>query len=250
MTRCHLRPLLATAVAAGLVACAGIVPKASSVDPATQEVLSTMSAKLASAQTLRFSGTRAAPSGFHAAVDFGEKTHMNGALRRPNHIVVNFDSAEGNRMLGYDGAQLVLVDRKAHTHVKSPAPPTGEAVLRAIDRSYNFIPPAAEFLVSDPQAYLQEGVLSVRHAGQETIEGVPCDHLFFQQQNRTRDLWVAKSDHLPRRITITYPNGGATPLAVTTTIHRWQINAPVTDADVAIKIPADSTELESIPLRR
>lgn len=249
MNRFPLRSLLATAMVTCVASCAS-TSSSSLLDARTQGVLDAMSTKLAAAQTLRFTGTRTAPSGFHAAVDFGENTRMTGALRRPNKIVVNFSSAEGGRVLGYNGSELVLIDLKAGNHVRVPAPPTGEAVLRSMDASYNFIPPAAEFLVGNPEAYLLEGVTSVRYVGQESVGGVVCDHIFFDQKTRTRDLWVAQSDHLPRRITITYPNGTATPEAITTTIHEWRINAPVSDDDLAFKIPANSVKVESVRLRR
>lgn len=237
-------------LAALLTGCAGAgAGSKAPADPRVQEVLGAMSAKLSAAHTLRFTGTRSTPSGFHAAVDLGESTNMTGVLRRPNQIVVTFNSSEGRRVLGYTGTEMILVDYKAHTHARSPAPPTGEGVLRAIDKKYNFVPPAAEFLTGNPQAYLMEGVTAVQHKGQDNIEGTVCDHLFFQQNGRTRDLWIATSDRLPRRITITYPNGTAPPIPITTTIHKWQINPPVTDADLAVNIPNGSSEVETIPLR-
>jgi hypothetical protein len=239
-----------TAATVLLAGCATTTGPKPPMDARTQEVLDAMSAKLASANTIRFSGTRTAPPGFHAAVDFGERTEMRGALRRPREIAVTFTSSEGNRALGYNGSELILVDYKTNTHARSPAPPTPEATLRAMDATYDFIPPASEVLVNHPEEYLLEGVLSVRHAGQEVVEGVACDHLVFQQKTRRRDLWVGTADHLPRRVTITYPNEGATPVAVTTFVRQWQLNAPVSDADVTVAIPAGSKELEAVRLRR
>jgi hypothetical protein len=249
MKRSILHSTLALAVAACLGACASTAPKPQ-MDARTQGILDAMSTRLAAAKTIRFSGTRTAPPGFHAAVDFGERTEMTGALRRPREIVVTFTSSEGRRVLGYNGSEIVLVDHTANVHAKSPAPPTPEATLRSMDATYDFIPPASEVLVNDPQGYLLEGVSNVRHVGDEVVGGVLCDHLVFQQKTRSRDLWIAKSDHLPRRITLTYPNDGATPLAITTVIRNWQLNAPVTDRDLAISIPADSREIETVPLRR
>ena len=220
------------------------------IDTKTNTVLNGMSDKLAAAKTLRVKVTRQSSPGFNAGMVVAESATGNVAVQRPSRLSAQMKTSEGARSLGFDGGNLIVVDHAAGTHSIVKAPGDIDNAVRSIQRIYGLTPPVAELLANHPRALLLEGVKTGKHTGTESINGVECDRLAFQQDGLSWQLWVATGDKLPRRISFAYPNGeGGAPLTMTATITNWEIDAPVSKAELTVSPPHGSRALEMIPLK-
>lgn len=221
----------------------------STVDPKAMTVLQTMSQRLASAKTLRVTATRDSSPDFYVGFDVAEHARINVVVARPDKIRATADTNLGRRSLSYDGNDVVIIDHKAGTHARVKAAGDIDSTVRELEKVYGVMPPLAELLVNDPATLLLDGVKQGQHQGTQNLAGVPCEHLAFQQEKLAWEIWVATTDHLPRKMVITHPNGeGGPPLRVTLTIKKWDLGTPVSPLDLALPIPADSTPVEMIPL--
>ena len=241
---CSLLPL---GLAVGLSSCS-TTPQAP-IDTKAASVLQVMSDKLAAAKTLRVSATRDASPGFHAGYKMAEKTKVSVALQRPNKINAVSDSNLGKRLVCYDGSTVTFADVSGGTHAQLKAATDIDSTARALVNTYSVMPPLVELLANNPKAFLLEGVTEGECKGTEVIAGVTCDHLAFKQSELSWELWVNTTDHLPKKMVITYPNGeGGAPLKMTLLVEKWELNAPVSAADLNMTLPKDSTLVEMIPL--
>jgi hypothetical protein len=239
--------VLALAGAALLSSCS-TAPTAK-LDAKTDAALTAMCDKLAAAKTLRVSATRRNSPGFHAGVDVSESAEGSVVVRRPDHLAAQLKTNKGARKIGFDGKQLTIVDLAAGTHSTATAAGDIDRAVSGIQSIYGVTPPVAELLVNRPKAHLLTGVKTGKHVGTESIGGVVCDHLAFEQDGLSWQLWVATGDKLPRRISFAYPNGeGGAPLTATATLSQWKLDAPVSDAELSVKAPSGSRALEMITL--
>lgn len=239
--------LLALGVAAGLSSCS-TTPSAQ-VDTKASSVLQAMSDKLAAAKTLRVTATREASPGFHVGFDVAEKAKVSVALQRPNKVNAVSDSNLGKRLVSYDGSTVTFVDVKAGTHAQLKAEKDIDSTARALENTYSVMPPLVELLANNPKAFLLEGVTGGESKGTEVVAGATCDHLAFKQAELSWELWVNTADHLPKKMVITHPNGeGGAPLKVTLIVEKWELDAPVSAADLNLTLPKNSTRVEMIPL--
>ena len=219
------------------------------LDAKTDAVLTAMSDKLAAAKTLRVSATRTSSKGFHAGMDMAESATGTLAVQRPNTLAAVMRTSEGNRSVGLSNGTVTLVDHKAGTHSTVKAMGDLDQTLHSIENTYSIMLPVAELVANHPRAFLLDGVKTGRCVGTDDIGGVACDHLAFTQDHMSWDLWVATGDGLPRRMTITYPNGeGGAPLTMQADISKWELNAFMSAADLTVGVPADSRDIDMIPL--
>jgi hypothetical protein len=240
--------LLALGVAAGLSSCS-TTPSAD-LDAKTDTVLSAMSAKLSAAKALRVSVTRTASPGFNAGMIVAERASGTVAVQKPNKVAAQLKTSEGTRAIGFDGSNLTVVDHAAKTHSVVKATGDIDHAVRAIQKIYGLTPPLGELIANNPKALLLDGVKTGKCTGTESIHGVECDRLAFTQDGLSWQLWVATGDKLPRRISLSYPNGeGGAPLTMTATITKWELNAALSAAELNVKAPAGSRALEMIPLQ-
>lgn len=237
------------------VAAAAMLPSCSSpshhLDAKADAVLASMSNKLASAKTLRVTATRESSPGFYVGFDVAEKARVSAAVVRPNKIAAQADTSLGKRSVYFDGKNVTLVDHKAGTHAQVAGTGDIDGTVRSIEEVYGVMPPLAELITNKPSAFLLDGVTSGSCKGKEKVGGAECHHLAFQQAQLSWDLWVGVADSLPKKMVVTHPNGeGGAPLKTTLTIEKWELNAPVSSADVAVSMPKNSISVSMIPLSR
>ena len=239
---------LALGAAAALSSCS--TPQAR-LDAQTSATLNAMSAKLAAAKTLRVTATRESSPGFYVGFDVAEKAHVSAAVVRPNKIAAKAETSLGKRSVFFDGTNVTFVDHKPGTYAQVKGSGDIDGTVRSIEEVYGVMPPLAELITNKPSAFLLDGVTSGACKGKEKVGGAECHHLAFTQAHLSWDLWVGVADSLPKKMVITHPNGqGGAPLKTTLNIEKWELNAPVSAADVAVSIPNNSIRVDMIPLSR
>lgn len=249
----HIRPhqaslLLPCILGICLSSCSTPASKAQ-LDPKTDSVLNAMSAKLTAAKTLRVTGSRTTSPGFRSELNIAESANGSVTVQRPNRLLATMKTNHGAREISLGDGKVTLVDHAGRTYASVKAPGDIDETLRSISRTYGVTPPVAELLVNHPRKFLLEGVSKGRHVATEQVGAFTCDRLAFTQPDVTWELWVDTKEHLPRRITVTYPaSHGSSPETITANISRWELDVPVGAKDLTAKIPSGSTAVEMIPI--
>ena len=224
-------------------------PSSAVLDDRTEAALTAMCDKLAAAKTIRVSSSRRSSPGFQAGIPFAETAKGSIVVRRPDQLAARVKTSQGGREIGFDGKQLMLVDLAAGTHSSAEAVGDIDRAVAGVQALYGVTPPVAELLVNRPKAHLLSGVKTGKHLGTESVEGVVCDRLGFEQEGLSWQLWVASGDKLPRRISFDYPKGKDGKLrTLTATLSEWKIDSVVSDADLKVTVPSGSRALEMISL--
>ncbi len=240
--------ILAAVAAGGLASCATATPQVRP-DAKTDAALNAMSSRLEAAKTVRVHAERVASTGFTVGMPMAEKSSGDLVIHRPDKLSARVKTNHGSRSIALAAGSLTVVDHSAKTHSTVKSPTNIDDAVRSVQSIYGVTPPSAELLVNHPRTFLLEGVKSVTHSGMERIAGTECDKLNFEQDGFAWSLWISTADSLPRRMTLTYPNGeGGPPLVMTTSFSQWQLDSPVSDSELSVGIPKGSRAIEMIPL--
>lgn len=241
--------ILGVLAASLLASCATTSSPTGRLDARTSAALSAMSAKLASAKTLRVHAQRTATSGYFLGDEMAENARITASIQRPNKFAAQLRTNRGSRSVVYDGRQLLLADHTAKTHAMTSAPPTFDQALRVWHESYGYLPPLAELLVNNPGSFLLEGVSKGSYAGTSVIDGEITEQFTFTQNGFSWSLWISTGSGLPKKIESTYPNGeGGAPLKLAAVISKWELDAPLSSSVFTVREPQNSASISMIPL--
>jgi hypothetical protein len=216
------------------------------VDPEVQTVLAQTTEKLRNAKTIHVSGSRTSDPELLPPGMTAESAKFDLEAVRPGNLEVKSVDASGTRHLIAGNGKLVYYDEKAKVYSTLPTKAaTLDGLVDDLEDQYDIKMVVGELLGSDPQKTLLEGVTSGKVAGVETVNGVPCTRLRFTQADMTWDLWIAKSDALPRKTVVVYTDKPGHPKR-TVVINRWQLNAVLPESDFAFSPPKDAQAAEVI----
>jgi hypothetical protein len=197
-------PLAAIGLVATLLgtAAAAETPK---VDSRADRLLRAMGTQLAAASKFTFRVRRTIDPALieRQGAKVPEETLITGALKRPNKLVARSVSKTYERVVVYDGSTFTLHDVKPNVYSVVALPGNVDTLVRQLHEDFEFSPPGADFLVSDPYAVLTRELQGGKYAGQETIGGAACDRLTFQEEHIDWDIWLAADTHLPVKVVVT-----------------------------------------------
>jgi hypothetical protein len=220
---------------------------AAKVDAHAAEIVQRMAERIAAADRFRIGGEVAwdVVQSDGQTFEFGATREL--VMQRPDHLRVDIDLREGGkRRLLYDGKQIVLEDLEQKVYAIEPyTGPVDDMVEFVSDRLG--IPVAlSDFLSPDLPKLLGEHLASASYVGESTVDGVRCDHVALRNQIGGMQLWVAKDDSLPRRITITYEHETGRP-QFRARLTGWDLSPQVTDATFAFDPPKDAEKIAFAP---
>jgi hypothetical protein len=258
MTRWNLASAMALALVFGAVAsiatdrAAEAAEKkapaaAAKVDPHAAEIVQRTAQRIAAADRFRIEGEVAwdVVQSDGQTFEFGATREL--VMQRPDHLRVDVDLREsGKRRLLYDGKRIVLEDLEHKVYAIEPhTGPVDDTVEFVSDRLG--IPVAlSDFLSPDLPKLLGGHLASASYIGESTVDGVRCDHVALRNQFGGMQLWVAKDDSLPRRITITYEHETGRP-QFRARLTGWDLSPQVTDATFAFDPPNDAEKIAFAP---
>jgi hypothetical protein len=103
--------------------------------------------------------------------------------------------------------------------------------------------PLAEIISSTLAETLPAKVRAAYYVEQESIAGVPCDHLAFRGDQADLQIWIAQGDQpLPRRLVITYKNAPGQP-QFWARLRDWQLSPDVSDGLFVFTPPAGAAKI-------
>jgi hypothetical protein len=197
---------------------------------------------------------------FHAELSFDEEprpgllVQLGGAvdidLRRPNGLRVDYRDDGSAKTLWYDGSKLTLLDWANGVFATWDAPDTVDETMNRIEEKLGLSLPLADLIAPDPAGALLEGALRGTYLGIHDVEGIPCHHLAFLQDNVDWEIWIEDGKvPVPRKILIRYKERRGWP-QYTALLMDWKIDPKLADDTFAAKVPKDAVEVEFIEARR
>jgi hypothetical protein len=217
----------------------------SAADPVpanADQALKAMSTKLASAKQFSFHVDREIDAALLEGRNVPEKAKIEMRVSRPNRIAARSVSSDGARRIIGDGHTVTVVDEKKNFYAQVPMANTIDGLLGQLEEKYGFVPPIADFVVSDPYAGIHQQATAITSVGREKINGVECDRLLLKGKEADSQLWIAVTDQLPRKLVATFHRKGNPQLRIA--FSNWNLAAPLAAADFAFTPPAGAQKIE------
>jgi hypothetical protein len=121
---------------------------------------------------------------------------------RPTKLKVDVNGDLKNRTYYFDGSTFTVLAKDLNVYAKKPVSGTiGELVGELIDRGVDM--PLIDMLYQGQAGDLLDDVRVGIVVGDTLVEGEPVTHLAFRQPDVDWQLWLGKSNNLPRKILIT-----------------------------------------------
>jgi len=175
-------------------------------------------------------------------IEFGSTREI--ALRRPNRIRADATDRNGaRRSLYYDGRQVVLLDEVHDTYATAAQSGEIDVVLDYVEAQLGLPIPLGELLSAKLAAQITEGLVFAGVVGEETIDGVRCDHLALRKEDRGIQIWVEQgAKPLPRRVAITYEHEPGQP-QFRARLAKWDVAPRIQDSLFAFEPPAGAERI-------
>lgn len=234
------------ALAAGCGGTGAGTPSATSSDSKVKadEILAKMTEKIKSAPAISFTTTESSDRVKRG----GEKVKMNVArdvtIKSPDRL---YFKATGDRDLEafYDGKSMILMSHKDKVWGQLTAPATLAETLDKIKEHYGMPLPVADLLGLDPKGKLRNAANTAAIEKNETIGGVECSVLKFQNADVDWEVWIPVSgDPLPKKFHAKYKTEKGQPES-TIEFSNWNLSPQITDGTFLANIPV---EYEGIPI--
>lgn len=206
------------------------------------QALRAMSAKLASAKQFSFQVDREIDSALLEGRNVPEKARIDIRVSRPNRIAARSVSGDGARRIIGDGRTVTVVDEKKNHYAQVAMRGTIDALVEQLEEQYGFVPPVADFVVSDPYEEIRRQATAITSLGREKIKGVECDRFLLKGKEADADLWIAVTDQLPRKLVATFRRAGKPQLRIA--FSNWNLAAPIAASDFSFSPPAGAQKIE------
>jgi hypothetical protein len=218
--------------------------------PNAETILKQMSDKLGAARQFSFKATREISSSVAEQHNLQAKSDVEVTVQRPNSVAGTSTNADTTRRLYFDGKNLTVVDGKENTCSVTPMKASLDTLPVQLATKYGFVPPLADFVISDPYKDMKFRAQSISYAGTDTIgsPAVECHHLKLSGKIADSDLWIAVSDNLPRKMTAKVKGGSEAGEDLTIEFTEWNMDAPVTGDTFVFTPPADSQKIPMVTL--
>lgn len=220
------RAMVASLVAACMLAVPAVPRAQDGVDADARGVLAAMSAYLGGLRS--FSVDYAAAD--EVVTTDGQRLQFlhSGVLlvQRPDRLHALRRGAAGTAEMVLDGQHLILFGRDANAYLRLPAPSIAAAV-DAVQR-LGFDAPGADLLADRPLDSTTTDIATGVHVGMTFIDGVEVHQLAFRGVEVDWQLWVTAGDRsLPLRYVITSKTVAGSP-QYTLQLRNWNV-APAAD---------------------
>ena len=222
---------------------------ASAAEPGGDQLLKQMSAKLASAGSFSFTAIREIDAALLGDRELPEKAKVSVTVRRPDKIAAVAISHHGTRRFVFDGSSLVLLDEKHNHYAKLPMRASIDGLVDHLDANYGFVPPLAEFAVSNPYKEFKQQARTITYLGKSKTQeglfgwfGVECHRIWLSGKEADAELWIGVDDLLPHKLIATFHGEGSPQLRVS--FSKWNLVAPVDAGAFTFTPPKGSQQIE------
>jgi hypothetical protein len=180
----------------------------------------------------------------------GELLHIAHTAKtvysRPDRLSVSVTGDDGSIEVLYDGKTLVLYAVEAKQYVSLPVTGGIDKALDLLEERTGTDFPLADLLSDNPAEAVASGITSGGKVGTSTIDGVRCNHFFFEQaaDDLELELWLEDNERtVPRRFVVTYRSLPGRPIFIAE-LSGWDFSIQPPDSDFAFQPPAGVTQVE------
>ena len=130
-----------------------------------------MCAQLAAAKQYSFKAHREIDTALVPDSNVAQVADVSVTVERPNKVLAIAKSEKGHRRVYFDGQTFSILDAKMNLYASLPMRTTIDGVVDAMDERFGFVPPLAEFTVSDPYKELRQDASAVTYQGRSKLPG-------------------------------------------------------------------------------
>ena len=228
---------------------ASLLP-AIAADPNADQILKQMCAKLAAARQFSFKAHREMDPALVPGSEVAQSADVDVTVQRPNKVMAKSETENGERQLYADGKTFSLLDAKMNFYTTIPMDTSIDGLVDQIDKRYGFVPPLAEFAVSDPYKEFRREASAVSYVERNTYStdsgDMECEHLALTGKEADAEVWIGVNDHLLKKLVATFHREGNPQLHIT--FSAWNLAAPVADSEFTFTPPkgAEKIQMRSI----
>ena len=184
-----------------------------------------------------------ATNGEKRALGFTRKV----TVRRPNVLFFELHGKDDTALeidAYYDGRTVTLSKKTDKVWAQTNVPSTLDEMLDDVARRFGLPVPIADVVYSSPyDAFIGKDARGGL-AGRETIDGMPCVKLDYNDDFVEVRLWIpASGQPLPRRLEIVYKKAPS-PLVSQIDFTSWKLDVPVADSMFAFQQPEGHGQVE------
>ncbi|MGB8465150.1 MAG: DUF2092 domain-containing protein [Terrimicrobiaceae bacterium] len=226
--------LALAAASPSLTFAANGTPSTTAEQSRADTILRQMSNTLGAAQYFSFKVDREIDPPLAKKLGLQERTRIEVAVRRPDKLVALSTSKADVRKLFADGRQLTVFDVKQNLYSTVPMPASLDALPAKLAEKYGFAPPLAEFVVSDPYKDILWRIKSQTYLGTVRrssgfLNQVECHRVALSGSLADAELWIAVTDHLPRKLTARISGSSGDAGGLTIVFSDWNMAAKLPD---------------------
>ena len=203
------------------------------LEPRAVEIIKAMSARLADAQSIKFTAlvSEESPSRLGPALVYS--TRSNVVLQRPNKLKVITPGDGPANEFYYDGKAIVTYAPAEDLAAFAEAPPTITGALKfAFDTAAIYFP-FTDLIVDDPYEMISSDMKLAFYIGQSNVVGdTTTDMIAYANEDVFVQAWIGSKDHLPRMMRAVFADD---PLRLRHQVEfsDWQMNGVAKDESFA-----------------
>jgi hypothetical protein len=177
------------------------------LEPKAIDILKATSARLAAAQTMRFTAVVSYENPSVLGPPLVYTTKSDVVVQRPDKLRV-ITSADGPPSeFYYDGKTMVAFSPAENLVAVADAPPTIDGALKAAYDSAAIYFPFTDLIVADPYKDIADGLKLAFYIGQsQVIGGTTTDMIAYVNDSVFVQAWIGAEDKLPRMLRAVYRN--------------------------------------------
>lgn len=237
--------MIKTKLLCSLIAAAMAVPAVAADD--ADQILRAMSAKLAAVKHFTFEAKRHLDPALAPAHERAESARISVSVSRPNQLAARSVSRERTMRVVADGRKLTIFNETKNHYAQAPMRTSIDGLVEKLDEEFGFVPPLADFAVSNPYREIRQQVSAITYAGRGKtgflgIGGVECHRLALRGRNADAELWIGVADQLPHRLVATFRDAARSQLRVD--FSSWNLTAPANPAAFVFTPPSGTEKIE------
>lgn len=179
-------------------------------------------------------------------IEFGARRRV--ALRRPDRFRMDAEERDGTRRgLLFDGKEIYAFDLEENVYASVPKAGSNDQALDYATGELGLRIPLSELFASDlPKTVAKSKDVSL--VAEETLGGVPCEHLAVRADEVDYEVWVATGDRpLPQRVVVTYKLAPGQP-RFAANLSEWNLAPDLPDALFTYEPAADAERIRVAPV--
>ena len=244
--------LALVAVSTPSVLAADAAKPAAAGQPNADAILKQMSDKLGAAQQFSFKASREISAGAANSHGLQAKARIVVQVKRPNGAVATSTSKNDVRTMYADGRNFTMLDGKENLYATVPMRAALDALPAQLAAKYGFVPPLADFVISNPYKDMKFRAQTITYAGTATyktgflgLTSVECYRLALTGSAADSELWIGVQDNLPRKMTATL-KGAKAGTTVNIEFQEWNLTAAVAEQALTFTPPKGAVKIPMI----